>query len=330
MESVNRMDNAIIAQHALAQYDINVVSVSPVAQSGAAVFKIEDNRGLLYSLRVHIPKSTTLEKIWTRQDVLDSELVWLDALNHDTSLTIPVPKCNQQGSYVTQVDDVYCTILSWVAGEQKQYFTNEQELKSTAEMTAALHHHASKWEPPSSFVRPMYNSARIRIALDLLKQRVREGVLDAHDVRILDAAGEKAIALHDTLPKNKMTWGVSHGDLLPGNIVYVDGVANPIDFGACGFGFFLNDLACTFCFIHPHARQQYIEWYGKHFPLPNDYVAQLERLFIASRLTSMIHFLGLPDANNWLPTDVQKSASREFGRYASGEDFLFTGTPFWE
>lgn len=75
MESVNRMDHSIIAKNALAQYDINVVSVSPIAQSGAAVFKIEDNRGSLYSLRVHVPKSSTLEKIWTCRDVLDSELV---------------------------------------------------------------------------------------------------------------------------------------------------------------------------------------------------------------------------------------------------------------
>ncbi|WP_235548909.1 phosphotransferase enzyme family protein [Paenibacillus sp. Soil522] len=330
MESVNRMDNAIIAQHALAQYDINVVSVSPIAQSGAAVFKIEDNRGLLYSLRVHESKSSTLEKIWMSPDVLDSELVWLDALNRDTSLTLPVPKRNQQGSYVTQMGDMNCTMLSWVAGDQKPYFTNEQELKSTSEMTAALHHHASKWQPPSSFIRPTINSARIRTALDLLKQEVREGLLDAHDVQILEAAGERAMAMLDTLPKNKLNWGVLHGDIVPPNIVFVDGVANPIDFGASGFGFFLTDLAITFFFIHPNARQQYIDWYGKHFPLPNDYVAQIEGLFIALRLIVIRNALGLPDANNWLPTHVQKSASREFGRYANREDFLFTGTPFWE
>lgn len=330
MESVNRMDNAIIAQHALAQYDINVVSVSPIAQSGAAVFKIEDNRGQLYSLRVHESKSSTLEKIWTRPDVLDSELVWLDALNRDTSLTLPVPKRNLQGSYVTQVDDINCTMLSWVEGEQKQYFTSEQELKSSAEMTAALHHHARKWQPPSSFIRPTVNRARIQNALDLLKQQVWEGLLDAHDVQILEAAGEKAMALLDILPKNKLTWGVLHGDIVPPNIVFVDGVANPIDFGACGFGPFLTDLAITFFYIHPHTRQQYIEWYGKHFPLPNNYVAQLEGLFIALRLIVMMNALGLPDANNWIPADVKKTASREFSRYAIGEDFLFTGTPFWE
>lgn len=330
MESVNRMDNAIIAQHALAQYDINVVSVSPIAQSGAAVFKVEDHRGFLYSLRVHESNISTLGKMWTSPNVLDSELVWLDALNRDTGLTLPVPKRNRQGSYVTQVGDMNCTMLSWVEGEQKPYFTNEQEMKSTAEMTAALHQHASKWQPPSSFIRPTVNRERIQNALDLLKQQAREGLLDAQDVQILEAAGEKAMALLDTLPQNKLTWGLLHSDIVPPNIVFVDGVANPIDFGACGFGPFLTDLAITFTFIHPSARQQYIDWYGKRFPLPNDYVAQIEGLFIALRLIVMRNVLGLTDANNWLPMDVQKSASREFGRYAKGESFLFTGTPFWE
>jgi len=61
---------------------------------------------------------------------------------------------------------------------------SKQELKSTAEMTAALHRHASKWQPPSSFIRPTVNRARIRNALDLIKQQVQEGFLDAHDVQI--------------------------------------------------------------------------------------------------------------------------------------------------
>jgi len=324
------MNHAIIAQRALAQYDINVVSVSPLAQSGASVFKIEDHRGLFYSLRIHSPKSSTLEEIWTRQEVLDSELVWLDALNRDVSLILPKPIRNQQGAYVTQIDELYCTMLSWVTGEQKPYFTSEQEMKSTAEMTAALHHQASTWQHPSSFVRPTNLSARVRNALDMIKQRVGEGGLDEHDVHILSIAGERAIALIDTLPKDNMTWGILHGDLVPPNIVFIDGVANPIDFGACGFGFFLTDLAITSFYIHPHARQQYIDWYGEHFPLSDDYVSHIEGLFIALRIIVIRNALGLPDANDWLRTDVHKSASREFGRYANGEGFLFTGTPFWE
>jgi Ser/Thr protein kinase RdoA (MazF antagonist) len=319
-----------ISQSALAQYDVDATSVSPVAQSGGAVFSVSDAQGRLYSLRVHVPRSSTLEETWTRSDVLDSELVWLDALCRDTDLVLPAPQRNRQGTYVTRVDGVNCTLLSWVPGKQKQYFTDEQELKSTAEMTAVLHRQASAWQPPASFVRPSHDAARVQRALGMLAQRAREGRLDARDVQILADAGDKAIAMLDILPRSSTTWGILHMDLLPSNIVYVEGRANPIDFGACGHGFFLNDLAATFCFVAPPARRQYIDWYAARFPLPENHVEQLEGLFIAARLTSMIHFLGLPGALDWLPGDVRKSASREFGSYARGESFLFSGTPFWE
>ncbi|MFC4103228.1 phosphotransferase enzyme family protein [Paenibacillus xanthanilyticus] len=330
MTIVHRAENAIIARHALAQYDLDVVSAAPIAQSGAAVFKIEDAQGNLYSLRLHESSSSTLEKMWTSPDMLNSELVWLDALNRDTSLILPEPKRNREGAYVTQVDHRYCTLLSWVDGEQKPYFTNQHELKSAAEMTAALHRQASNWQPPSSFARPTINRARIQSALDLLKEQSREGFLDASHVQILETAGERAMSLLDALPKDRMTWGMLHGDLVPPNIVFIDGAAHPIDFGACGFGFYLTDLAISFFYIHPHGRQRYIDWYGERFPLPNDYEARLEGLFIALRLIVMRNAIALPGANEWLPNDVRKSASREFGRYANGETFLFTGAPFWE
>ena len=324
------MDYTMIAQKALEQYGISVISMSPITQSGSAVFKIEDDQGRLYNLRIHEPKSTTLEEIWTRRDVLDSEMVWVDALCRDTGLTLPIPQRNRQGMYVTQVNEFNCTMLTWVQGEQKPYFPSEHELQSVALMTATLHRQASQWQPPASFVCPIYDGTLVRNGMELLAPWTQRGLLNAEDVQILNTAGEKAIAMLDTLPRNHRTWGILHMDLFPANIVYVDGCANPIDFGSSGFGFYLMDLTNTFCFIVPQGREQYIAWYGAHFPLPENYVEQLEGLFIAKTLTSMSHWLGMPGAVDWLPDDVHKFASREFGRYAKGESFLFSGTPFWE
>jgi Ser/Thr protein kinase RdoA (MazF antagonist) len=324
------LDYTLIAQNALEHYDICVCSLSPIAQSGSAVFKIENNQGQLYNLRIHIPKSLSLGEIWTRQDVLNSEMEWVDALGRDTDLTLPIPQRNRQGMYVTQVNEINCTLLTWVEGEQKQYFSNEHELKSAAVMTAKLHRQASHWQPHAAFVRPVYDGSQVRNGMDMLAQWAQQGLLNADDVQILNTAGEKAIAMLDTLPRNNMTWGILHMDLFPANIVYVNSCANPIDFGSSGFGFYLMDLTNTFCFILPSMREQYIAWYGAHFQLPENYVKQLEGLFIAKTLISMTHWLGLPGASDWLPDDVHKYAAREFGRYLKREDVLFSGTPFWE
>ena len=88
----------------------------------------------------------------------------------------------------------------------------------------------------------------------------------ADDVDVLCAAGEKAAAAMAVWPRTASTWGLLHMDLLPANIVYVDGRAGPIDFGASGWGYLLNDLAATFCFVTPQARRQYIDWYGAGSP----------------------------------------------------------------
>jgi hypothetical protein len=54
--------------------------------------------------------------------MLDSEMVWLEALCRDTDLALPIPQRGRQGCYTTQADGVPCTLLTWVPGEQKQYF----------------------------------------------------------------------------------------------------------------------------------------------------------------------------------------------------------------
>ena len=199
--------------------------------------------------------------------MLKSEMMWMEALCRDTTLTLPVPQYNREKKYVTQVAEVACTMLTWVQGEQKQYFTNEEDLKSTAQMTAALHRQASAWQPPASLTRPTHDSSRVRHALDLLTQRSRAGAALCAGFHVLPTAGESRSNC-SILPRNKRTWGILHMDLFPANIVYVNGQANPIDFGACGYGFFLNDLAATFCFVHPSQREKFIEWYGEHYPLP--------------------------------------------------------------
>jgi Ser/Thr protein kinase RdoA (MazF antagonist) len=324
------MDDDRLARAALAHYELHVARITPIAQSGGAVFRVEDVGGRFYALRIHVPRSATLEPIWAQADVLASELIWLEALGRETDLVLPASLRNRAGAYVTTLDGINCTLLTWVQGEQKPYFTNEGELRATAEMTAALHRQASGWQPPAAFVRPRHDDARVRHALDLLRGRADEGALAAADIGVLCAAGERAAAMMAGLPKSQTTWGLLHMDLLPANILFAGGRACPIDFGACGYGYFLNDLAATFSFVTPPSRRQYIDWYGALFPLPAGHVEWIEGLFVATQLTCLIHFLGLPDAGGWLPGHLRKLAAREFGRYVRGEGFLFSGTPFWE
>lgn len=134
----------------------------------------------------------------------------------------------------------------------------------------------------------------------------------------------------NALQKTPTTWGIIHADLIPSNFVFYNQEVRPIDFGACGFGYYLHDLGWTFSYIHPALRNTLLEAYNGTVKLPDNHVELLEGFFVAAQLETMNFWLGLPDALEWLPNHIDKLASREFAPYVQQESFLFTCTPYWE
>lgn len=99
----------------------------------------------------------------------------------------------------------------------------------------------------------------------------------------------------NTIEKTQNNWGMIHADLIPSNFVFYNRESQPIDFGACGFGYYLFDL----------------ESYSYYFMPPQSHVEPLEGFFVNAQLETMNFWLGLPDAIEWLPTHIEKLASRE-------------------
>lgn len=86
-----------IAKQALNNYSITCSSIDFIGQSANTIYKIIDLENNCYSLRLHLSKSETLENIWTEQEVIRSEMVWLHSLALDTDLTLPSPFKNIHG-----------------------------------------------------------------------------------------------------------------------------------------------------------------------------------------------------------------------------------------
>ncbi|MNI59566.1 homoserine kinase [compost metagenome] len=198
------------------------------------------------------------------------------------------------------------------------------------ELIGKLHKQSSCWKIPSSFTRPSFDNSRIYQSLEKLKQLADSGELNKNDAKILQLAGERAILMMNGIEKTPDTWGTIHADLIPSNVVFHEQEARAIDFGACGFGYYLFDLGWTLSYIHPAFRSRLLESYAQHFGLPHNYVQQLEGFFVAAQLETMNFWLGLPESEQWLPGHISKLASREFKLYVQKEEFLFSGTPYWE
>ena len=316
------------ARAALENYAMPYQSIEQVGQSANTIYKITGMNNNCYSLRIHRSKSSTLESIWTTRKALKSEMTWLDTFTLSSDLTLPVPYKNKNGEYVTELDGTTCTLLQWVEGEQKQYITTHEDAGYIGEMMGKLHLHSSKWSAPIGFERPCFDGTRI--VQSLVKLHENASLFAADDVKKLQQAGHRVIHMMNAIEKTADHWGMIHADIIPSNIVFHDHEASPIDFGACGFGFYLFDLGWTFSYIHPSFRQHVLHAYSNHFILPNHHVELIEGFFIAAQLETMNFWLGLPDAHTWLPNHIHKFVSREITEYLAHESFLLNGIPYWE
>lgn len=321
----------LAARQLLSFYPVRVQSVELMGQSANTVFKVTDMEQKRYSLRLHHSKSEGLESCWTDLPALHSEMMWLDALAVGAAgLVVPVPVKNGDGEWVTVADGLAGTLLEWVEGEQKPFIPHADDAGQIGSMLGKLHRYASGWMQPEAFVRPAFGGERIGQALTKLDKLAEAGQIKADDAAVLQAAGRRAVAMMNSLERTRDYWGLIHGDAIPSNLLFAAGECRLIDFGACGFGYYLFDLGWTCSYIHPSFRKQLLEAYAAEFWLPEGVVELLEGFFVAAQLETMNFWLGLPDHGEWLPGHLAKLAAREFARYAAGEPFLYGGTPYWE
>ncbi|MCL6604891.1 MAG: phosphotransferase [Paenibacillus sp.] len=323
-------NNLSIAKEALNNYSITCKSIDLIGQSANTIYKITDLENNCYSLRLHISISETFESIWTEKEVIRSEMVWLHSLALDTDLTLPSPSKNIHGELITDVNSTKCTLVKWVEGEQKPFISTIDDAGYVGEMIGKLHRQSSDWKTPSLFERPTFDGSRILQSLEKLKEHSNAGLLKAGDTELLKNAGQRVINMMNSIERTSSNWGMIHADLIPSNIVFHGHEARPIDFGACGFGFYLFDLGWTFSYIHPSFREQLLKSYSKYFSLPENHIELLEGFFIAGQLETMNFWLGLPDSHEWLPGHISKLANREINSYVMNESFLFNGKPYWE
>ncbi|MGJ5675657.1 MAG: hypothetical protein ACR9NN_18925 [Nostochopsis sp.] len=106
-----------IAKAALNQYAVQG-ELRFLGHSGNVTFYVEAPEGK-FLLRIHQSFSGLQDDIWQRRDIIESELLWLDALRHHTNITVQEPVQNLEGRWVTQVlvddtqDVFYCSLSAW-------------------------------------------------------------------------------------------------------------------------------------------------------------------------------------------------------------------------
>ena len=316
-----------IAKAALNQYAVVQGEFQFLGHSGNVTFYVEAPEEK-FLLRIHQAFSGLQDDIWQRPDIIESELLWLAALRHQTNVIVQEPVQNLQARWVTQVladdtqDVFYCSLLRWIDGYVCDTHRTPQQAHQLGLLMAQLHHHSSQWKLPQNFVRPIFDENRLRAALSALYPAVSYGLISPEHYRMLTVATQKIESTMKTLGQAQDVWGLIHADLHESNYLFHNEQIRPIDFARCGFGYYLYDIAESIQYLVPQVRASFFEGYQTIRRLPERYLQIVEGFFIMAIIYNYSFHLNNPKEHQWISNDVQHSAKKHLHKYLEGESFL--------
>lgn len=239
------------ARRVLEQFPIESVDVSLLARAENITFKVSDDAGNLYTLRLHRPAYHTLEE-------LQSERLWTKALLQ-AQIHVPQPINTRDGRDYASVDIPllgerrHASLSRWVPGEPLMPLIRddtprewlELQFQKLGALIATMNNQAARWHPPDQFRRHALDADGL-----MGVQPFWGRFWERSDV----SAGERALLvetrtrLHERLVrygKDASRYSVIHADLHPGNVLLSGDTLTAIDFDDVAWGWHMYDLAAA-------------------------------------------------------------------------------------
>ncbi|MBB4824847.1 Ser/Thr protein kinase RdoA (MazF antagonist) [Sporosarcina luteola] len=308
-----------VALKSLQQYDVDWDSIQFVQLSDAITFKITMSGNEGYLLRIHSDR-------WSKEEI-HSELTLLQALNESDDLTVPEGIQSIEGSYVIELDPIdgyrgtCVTMMRWVEGEHSNGKFTDDCVYQMGLLMGRLHNAAASFDPPFGFVRPAWGAESFMQEMTKLEHHyacfLSKKAWDTYQV-----AAEKVLAQLAGISQNDKNYGLIHGDLHTGNIVFKDDQPYPIDFGRSGYGYYLYDIAGTIVGLAPKHRLQFIEGYESVRKLEANHVRDVECFFIMVMIENYCHHASNPRETSGLIAE-QPYAQAYIRNYLYDTPFVF-------
>ena len=295
------------ARRALPRFGIVAdAPVTLVHRRENAVLRVDDPAdGRAWALRVHRPGYRTTPEI-------RSELVWMDALRE---AGVPTPRARPgiDGDPVqlVAVDDaapLQVDALGWIEGRSLDLDGDTPDVYALVGRTSALiQQHGQHWVPRAGFTRPTWDVDALIGPRALWGDYTDLTTLSADQLTLMHRAADLVRRRLEAFGRAPDRFGLTHGDLMPDNVLVADGVPHVIDFDDGGYGWYLYDLATLLAFkvADPGlalVRDAWVGGYRTVAPLPDDHVRQVDVLVMARML------LGL----GWMHTRRETEMARDF------------------
>jgi len=324
MENEHYLD---LAHHVLTQYELNDPQLTFIRHNENVTFQVSTSSGS-YLLRIHLPVTDAIGGHGADYDMVLSEAIWLSALNDDTSLILQKPVPNRSGNLVSRIEhdnfQVNCTLLSWIDGDP---YYRELESPETAfhigEILATLHNHASQWQVPQNFKRPVRDHQYFQDVLIGIIPAVEDGRITRTDFEALSRAIEKLQDLMKTLNKNSDRYGIMHADGHKGNMLYSDGDIRLIDFSFCAFGDYMFDLGVCMSDMKQELHAMFLKGYQTLRCLPENHEQLIEGFFVGSIVGTFSFWVKNPKTQEVLSRKVPQITRDFVSKFNTGNHFWF-------
>ncbi len=287
--------------------------------SGTCTFVLETQEKQKLLLRIH--SGMDIQEI-------EAELLLLESLHANSDLIIPQGLVSAAGSRVITLErdgnvEYHATLLSWVEGEHSQGALTDDQVYQEGVLLAKLHQAAEglTLAQNSNFKRPAWGQQTFQQAWARLTKYYSNFLREA-EFQLYREAADRVSSWLATLSVEKNSYGLIHGDLHQGNIVFHDGQPRAIDFGRCGYGFFTYDMAHVILGLYPAQRKLVIQGYESIRMLDQDWYAALEAFAVMVLIENTSHHAPNPRETESLQAE-QPYAQAILQHYLDGKPFLF-------
>lgn len=290
-----------LARKALDAYALPIARISPLKQVYNKNFRITTHSDEQYMLRICHPRRASVESV-------QSELLWLAALNQETDLHVPEPVLNKESQYVTVVSDTnmpgicLCVLFHWTNGRFLYRSLLPSHLFQVGELTARLHHHAADWDRQAGFTRRRVDNLNpLRQEQDDdFDETVAAQVIQAvaavstpDEAKVVEAVIHKVWSVLQDLGEGPDAFGLIHADVHQSNYLFHKGRVGLIDFDDCGFGHWLYDLAVPLYCLRNHPgfavlQEAFLTGYRRSHPLSIEQEAHLGTFMALRTLQDML------------------------------------------
>ncbi|MBS0660015.1 MAG: phosphotransferase [Verrucomicrobia bacterium] len=171
------------------------------------------------------------------------------------------------------------SVLSWVEGQAAEGLPSQAQARVLGATMAHLHAQSKSLPIPAYRVRPKYDAACFERAAETLLRDFGPNLLEAQRIRLLQGLAQGCRRLTE-LGRNFDRCGLIHADLHPGNVVWSELDPRPglIDFGRCGFGPLVLDLAMAQHYVTPELGAALFAGYAAGASLSESEIAALPAL----------------------------------------------------